>query len=322
MVRSSEFGVSRYSSGLAFGQLGLIYWVIALSALSRFRKFFMKVKILCIGDVVGRPGRHVLSQKLEEFVKVNEIDCVIANAENAAGGSGITSQIREKLLKYGVNLITLGDHAYRKREIIPVLESCDDIVRPANMSPNSAGKDFAVYQTSKGVTVAVVSLIGRIFMKPAECPFATIDGLMIKLKQQADIVVVDMHAEATSEKIAMGYYLDGKVSCVFGTHTHVVTADEEILPKGTAYISDVGMTGSHESVLGRKIDCVVKAFRTQMPFPFELAGGDVRINGVMVTVDSNTKRAGSIERVEIREAGEADTSYESDDGRPEPCGGF
>lgn len=289
---------------------------------NRLRKFYMKVKILCIGDVVGRPGRHVLSQKLEGFVKQNAVDCVIVNAENAAGGSGITPQIREKLLRYGVNLITLGDHAYRKREIIPILESCDDIVRPANMSPNSAGKDFAVYQTAKGATVGVVNLIGRIFMKPAECPFATIDSLMIKMKQQADIIIVDMHAEATSEKIAMGYYLDGKVSCVFGTHTHVVTADEKILPKGTAYITDVGMTGSHESVLGRKIESVVKAFRTQMPFPFELAGGDVRINGVMVTIDSHNKQAESIERVEIREAGEADTSYTSDDGKPEPLSGF
>jgi metallophosphoesterase (TIGR00282 family) len=282
----------------------------------------MKIKILCMGEVVGRPGRHVLSTKLEEFVTANKVDCVIVNAENAAGGSGITSQIREKLLRYGVNLITLGDHAYRKREIIPVLESCDDIVRPANMSPNSAGRDFAVYHTAKGATVAVVNLIGRIFMKPADCPFAMIDSLMIKMKQQADIVVVDMHAEATSEKIAMGHYLDGKVSCVFGTHTHVVTADEKILPKGTAYITDVGMTGSHYSVLGRKIDCVVKSFRTQMPFPFELAGGDVRMSGVMVTVDSNSKQAERIERVEMREAGEADTSYTSDDGRAEPLNGF
>ena len=282
----------------------------------------MKIKILCIGDVVGRPGRHVLSQKLEDFVRGNDIDCVIANAENAAGGSGITSQIREKLLRYGVNLITLGDHAYRKREIIPILESCDDIVRPANMSPNSAGKDFAVYQTSKGATVAVVSLIGRIFMKPADCPFATIDSLMIKMKQQADIVIVDMHAEATSEKIAMGYYLDGKVSCVFGTHTHVVTADEKILPKGTAYITDIGMTGSHDSVLGRKTESVIKSFRTQMPFPFELAGGDVRVSGVVVTVDSNSKQAERIERVDLREAGEVDASYTSDDGKPEPLNGF
>ncbi len=290
--------------------------------LGGLRKFFMKIKILCIGDVVGRPGRHVLSQKLEDFVRGNDIDCVIANAENAAGGSGITSQIREKLLRYGVNLITLGDHAYRKREIIPILESCDDIVRPANMSPNSAGKDFAVYQTSKGATVAVVSLIGRIFMKPAECPFATIDSLMIKMKQQADIVIVDVHAEATSEKIAMGYYLDGKVSCVFGTHTHVVTADEKILPKGTAYITDIGMTGSHDSVLGRKTESVLKAFRTQMPFPFELAGGDVRMSGVVVTVDSNSEQAERIERVDLREEGEADTSYTSDDGKPEPLNGF
>lgn len=282
----------------------------------------MKINILCIGDIVGRPGRHILSQQLVNFVRDRNIDCVIANAENAAGGSGITPQIYDKLLKYGVNLITLGDHAYRKKDIIPTLESADSIVRPANLSPASAGKDFAVYQTSKGATVAVAALIGRIFMKPADCPYAKIDALLPKMKQFADIVIVDMHAEATSEKIAMGNYLDGKVSCIFGTHTHVATADEKIFPKGTAYITDVGMTGGHDSVLGRKTESVIKSFRTQMPFPFEIATADVRMSAVLVTVDSNTKTADRIERIQLIETGPETLSYDSDDGKPAPTSCF
>ena len=277
----------------------------------------MKLNILCIGDIVGRPGRRVLAEKLIELVKDRDVDCVIANAENAAGGSGLTSQIYDKLLKYGVNLITLGDHAYRKKDIIPLLESADNIVRPANLSASAAGKDFAVYHTHKGVTVAVVALIGRIFMKPADCPYGKIDNLLTKIKQQADIIVVDMHAEATSEKIAMGYYLDGKVSCVFGTHTHVATADEKILPKGTAYITDVGMSGAHESVIGRKTESVIKSFRTQMPFAFEIATDDIRMSGVLVCVDSNKKTAESIERIQVKPGTGESVSYDSDDGKPE-----
>ena len=278
----------------------------------------MKLNILCIGDVVGRPGRYILSQRLLPLIKERSIDCVIINAENAAGGSGLTTQIYDKLGKYGANLITLGDHAYRKKEIIPTLESAQNIVRPANLSANSAGKDFAIYQTSKGATVGVVTLLGRIFMKPSDCPYAKIDSILTSLRSQADIIIVEMHAEATSEKVAMGRYMDGKVSCVFGTHTHIVTADERILPGGTAYITDIGMTGSHDSVLGRRTESVIKAFRTQMPFPFEIATEDVRISGIIVTVDSHSKRAEHIERIQIcqGEACEA-IGYDSDDGKPD-----
>jgi len=277
----------------------------------------MKINILCVGDVVGRPGRFVLSQKLDELIKQRSIDCVIVNAENAAGGSGLTPQIYEKLLRYGVDLITLGDHAYRKKEIVPLLESSERIVRPANWSSHAAGKEFATYTTSKGAVVGVVSLIGRIFMKPADCPYAKIDSLLVRIKQQADIIVIDMHAEATSEKVAMGYYLDGKVSCVFGTHTHVMTADEKILPNGTAYITDVGMTGSHDSVLGRKRENVIKTFRTQMPNQFDIATDDIRLSGILTTIDSNTKRADSIERIQVLDTEQRTNGYDSDDGRPE-----
>ncbi len=282
----------------------------------------MKLNILCIGDVVGRPGRRILSEHLRDIVKQHSIDCAIVNAENAAGGSGLTPQIYDKLLKYGVNLITLGDHTYRKRDIIPTLEKADDIVKPANLGAYSAGKGYALFKTSKGPVIAVAVLIGRIFMKPADSPYSMIDTILPEIKRQADVVFVEVHAEATSEKVAMGHYLDGKVSCVYGTHTHIPTADEKILPGATAYITDIGMTGSHDSVLGRNKQSVIKSLRTQMPYNFEIATEDVRIDGIVVSVDSNTKSAERIERVQISEDGSDDIGYDSDDGRAEYIEGF
>ncbi len=277
----------------------------------------MKLNILCVGDIVGRPGRRIIADKIKSLVRELDIDCVIVNAENAAGGSGLTPQIYNKLLRYGVHMVTLGDHTYRKRDIIKTLETSDNIARPANYSEPAAGSGFGIYKTSKGPTVAVVVLIGRLFMKPADCPYNTIDRILPQLKQKADIIIVEFHAEATSEKIAMGYHLDGRVSLCFGTHTHVVTADERIMPKGTAYITDIGMTGAHDSVLGRGVESVLKSFRTQMPFPFEIATGNVKINSILVTVDSNTKKAERIRRITIGADGEDSTNYDSDDGRPE-----
>jgi metallophosphoesterase (TIGR00282 family) len=277
----------------------------------------MKLNILCIGDIVGRPGRRIVAERLKSVVNRLDIGCVIANAENAAGGSGLTPQIYNKLLRHGVNMVTLGDHAYRKRDIIDTLETSDYIVRPANLSEYAAGRDFALYKTSKGPVVAVVALIGRMLMKPADCPYAAADRILPQLQQKADIILVDFHAEATSEKVAMGYHLDGRVSCCFGTHTHVATADERILPKGTAYITDIGMTGPHDSVLGRGAQSVLKSFRTQMPFPFEIATGDLKMNAILVTVDSNSKKADSIERVQVDADSEDSKNYDSDDGKPE-----
>jgi metallophosphoesterase (TIGR00282 family) len=277
----------------------------------------MKLNILCIGDIVGRPGRRIVADRLKPFIKERSIDCVIANAENAAGGSGLTPQIYEKLLRYGVNLITLGDHTFRKRGIVKTLETAENIARPANFSEHAAGKGYCIYKTSKGPTVGVVALIGRLFMKPADCPYNAIDKILPKIEQRADIIVVDFHAEATSEKLAMGYYLDGRVSLCFGTHTHVVTADEKILSEGTAYITDIGMTGSHNSVLGRKIESVLKSFRTQMPVPFEIVTGDDKMNAILVTVDSSSKKAEHIERVQLNSESEDSVRYDSDDGKPE-----
>ncbi len=282
----------------------------------------MRLNILCIGDIVGRPGRRVLAEKLRGLIEEHSVDCVIANAENAAGGSGLTPQIYDKLLRYGVNIVTLGDHAFRKRDIIETLERADNIARPANLSEFAAGRGFALYKTSKGPTVGVLVLIGRLFMKPADCPYNGADRLIPRLQQQADIIVVEMHAEATSEKVAMGYHVDGRASLCFGTHTHITTADEKILPKGTAYITDIGMTGAHDSVLGRKTDCVLKSFRTQMPVPFEIATGDVKMNAVLVAIDSHTKQAERIERIRLDTGTEDTTRYDSDDGRPEYFNAF
>jgi len=277
----------------------------------------MELRVLCIGDVVGRPGRRIVASKLKALARELEIDCVIANAENAAGGSGITPQIYSKILRYGVNLITLGDHTYRKREIIPILETKDNIARPANFSEHAAGRGFAFYKTAKGPTVGVIALIGRLFMKPADCPYNVVDRILPQVQNNAEIIFVDFHAEATSEKIAMGYHLDGRVSCCFGTHTHVATADEKILRKGTAYITDIGMTGAHDSVLGRGTESVLKSFRTGMPFPFEIATGDVKLNGIIVTVEARTKKAKGIERISIADDTEQGSAYDSDDGKPE-----
>jgi metallophosphoesterase (TIGR00282 family) len=282
----------------------------------------MRLNILCIGDIVGRPGRRICAEKLKTLIDEYSIDCVIANSENAAGGSGLTPQIYDKLLRYGVNIVTLGDHAFRKREIIETLERADNIARPANLSEFAAGRGTALYKTSKGPTIGVLVLIGRLFMKPADCPYAAADKWIPKLQQQADLLVVDFHAEATSEKVAMGYHLDGRVSCCFGTHTHVATADERIMPKGTAYITDVGMTGAHDSVLGRKVENVLKAFRTQMPIPFEIATGDVKMNAILVAVNTQTKQAEQIERLCIASDIEDTARYDSDDGRPEYFNAF
>ncbi|MHC4476838.1 MAG: TIGR00282 family metallophosphoesterase [Planctomycetota bacterium] len=282
----------------------------------------MLLNILCIGDIVGRPGRRILSEKLRTLVEELEIDCVIADAENAAGGSGLTPQIYTKLGRYGVNLVTLGDHTFRKRDIIGTLETADNIARPANISKQAAGRGFALYKTTKGPAVAVAPLIGRLFMKPANCPYNGIDKLLPQLQREADIIFVEMHAEATSEKIAMGYHLDGRVSCCFGTHTHVATADERIFPEGTAYITDIGMTGAHDSVLGRGARSVLKSFRTGMPVPFEIATSDVKMSGIVVSVDSNSKKAQSIRRIQVDADSEDAAGYDSDDGKPEHLNNF
>lgn len=275
----------------------------------------MDLKVFCVGDVVGRPGRAVLSAELPPLVKQRGIDCVIVNAENAAGGSGLTPQIYEKLLRYGVHLITLGDHCFRKRDIFDILKGRDNVVRPANLSPQAIGRDVAIHTTAGGVQVAVVCLLGRLFMNPpSENPFLVVNHVLGRLPSSVKVVFVEMHAEATSEKIAMGWHLNGRVSCVYGTHTHVATADETILSDGTAYMTDLGMTGPHKSVLGRNIDPVVRSLVTQMPYPYSVATDDVRVNGLLVTVDGQSGRALEVERICLRGESDRQGPYDEADG--------
>ncbi len=260
----------------------------------------MQLRILCVGDVVGVPGRRVLREALEIVVPERKIDCVVVNAENAAGGSGLTPTIFEKIIHYGADVVTLGDHIYRRRQIIGTLETSEKIVRPANLPPRAPGKEFSVCLTRSSQRVAVVSLLGRMFMRmPVDCPFAAANRVLAAIPKDVKIIVVDMHAEATSEKIAMGWHLDGRVSAVFGTHTHVPTADGRILTKGTAYVTDLGMTGPYDSVLGRDKQSVLNAMINALPNKLDVAEDDVRLCGVIVTVESSTGRASDIERIEF-----------------------
>jgi hypothetical protein len=274
----------------------------------------MDIKVLCIGDIVGRPGRQIVADHLVHLVKNHEVDCVIANSENAAGGSGITLSIYDKLMKYGVHLVTMGDHIYRKHEIREIMSKYDNIVKPVNFSPQAMGREWAVYSTQAGPQVAVISVMGRMHMPlPTENPFLAVNRVLDDLPPEIKLIVIDMHAEVTSEKIAMGWFLDGRVSLVYGTHTHVTTADETILPKGTAYITDVGMTGPHESVLGRTVEKVLQSLTTQMPCAYPIATGDVRLNGVLVTLDGETGQAREIERVCCRGGYKDQQAYDDAD---------
>lgn len=258
----------------------------------------MELKLLCVGDVVGTPGRQVLREALETLVPAHGIDCVIVNAENAASGSGLTASLYKKILASGANLLTLGDHVYRRRDIIPVLETEDNICRPANLPAAAPGKSVAIYETASGARVAVVTVLGRLFMKPmTDCPFVTVERILNKLPPDVKVVVVEVHGEVTSEKVAMGWRLDGKVSVVFGTHTHIPTADERVLPQGTAYITDLGMTGPYDSVLGRDKHRVISAMVSGVPCSFDVAEHDLRMCGILVTVNSDSGRATHVERI-------------------------
>jgi 2',3'-cyclic-nucleotide 2'-phosphodiesterase len=266
----------------------------------------MGVRVLLIGDIVGSPGKKVVQDLVPALRRRERVDAVIANAENVAAGSGITPALADKIFKSGVDLITMGDHVYGKRDGLPLLEKDTRIVRPLNYPSTAIGRGLAFHELEGGAgTIAVLQVQGRVFMGPSDCPFRAADEGIEKARARgARMVFLDVHAEATSEKIAMGWFLDGRVSCVFGTHTHVQTADERILPKGTAYITDLGMTGPYESVIGREIAPVLRKFTSNMPTPFEVAANDVRISGAVVEVDPQTGRAIEIKRLHVRE-GEA-----------------
>jgi metallophosphoesterase (TIGR00282 family) len=259
--------------------------------------------LLFIGDVVGRPGREIIQRALPGLITERGIDLVVCNAENAAAGSGYTPKIHAELTAAGVDAVTLGDHVYRRREVLPLLESAANVVRPCNLPTEATGRRWATVRTKdRAHQVLVCCALGQLFMKPIDSPFRAIDAALAEAPADVKVRFVDFHAEATSEMQSMGRYLDGRVSAVLGTHTHVPTADECIFPEGTAFQCDVGMTGPHDSILGRRVDRVLAATLTGMPHPFDVAEKDLRINGALVTIDAETGRATAIERVLVIEA--------------------
>jgi metallophosphoesterase (TIGR00282 family) len=288
----------------------------------------MPIKILCLGDIVGKPGRLALQELLPKLITDRGIDFVIANAENAAGGSGLSPPIFEKILRTGVDVCTMGDHTFRKREVIPILEQSDRLVRPANFpaTPAVPGKGLTIALSRSKIKVAVLNVMGRLHMSPQmDDPFRAVDDLLAKVPGDVKVKVLDFHAEVSSEKIAMGWYVAGRVSICFGTHTHTPTADYRILSgegvgSGTAFVSDLGMCGPYDSVLGRRKDRVLKVMTTGMPHFCEVATGEPRISGILATVDEVGGHALDIERIELK-ATEQAAAYDPEDGKGQPAGG-
>ncbi len=259
----------------------------------------MSVRILFIGDIVGSPGRTAISRELHRLVDRHAVDLVVANGENAAGGFGITPDTAAELYRQGIHLLTSGNHIWDKKDNSGFLDREDRIIRPLNYPPGTPGRGATVLETPAGTKVGVLNLEGRVYMKNLDCPFRCADAELELLKRQTDIILVDFHAETTSEKASLGWYLDGRVSAVVGTHTHVQTADERILPNGTAYITDVGMTGSFDSVIGVDKHQAIQRFLTQQPVKFDIPKKDLRINAVVIGVEVKTGKAVSIERINV-----------------------
>jgi metallophosphoesterase (TIGR00282 family) len=257
------------------------------------------LNILLIADIVGKPGRWAVSQILPELKRTHQIDFTIANVENAAGGFGLTREIAQKIRHYGVDCLTSGNHIWDRKDIFPYLNETLRILRPANYPPDVPGRGTAIFDLENDFKIGVMNIQGKVYIKEIDCPFRIADREIEKIREQTKIIVVDLHAEATSEKIALGWYLDGKVSAVLGTHTHVQTADEMILPRGTAYITDVGMTGAHDSVIGINKEDAITRFLTQIPRRFTVAKNDIKFCGALVKIDPDSGKASSIERIKI-----------------------
>lgn len=261
---------------------------------------------------MGKAGRRVASDIIPQLKDKREIDFAIANGENVAGGFGITENLAHKLYSYGIDCLTSGNHLWDRKEIISYLDSDPRLLRPANYPPGTPGFGSGIYETDRGMKIGVLCLMGRVFMKEIDCPFRVGEIEVEKLRERVKAIVVDMHGEATSEKVAMGRFLDGKVSAVVGTHTHVQTADETILPGGAAYVTDVGMTGAFDSVIGLKTEVAIQRFLTQIPHRLEAAKGDLRMNAVVLEIDEETGKAKSIERLELKMEGEVGEVESSD----------
>jgi len=259
----------------------------------------MPVKLLFIGDIIGKPGREALSRELHRIVDRHLVDLVIANGENAAGGFGLTAETAQDLFKCGIQVLTSGNHIWDKKDALEYIKREERIVRPANYPEGTPGRGTALVRTPGGIKIGILNLEGRVFMNNLDCPFRCADREIAKLKEETPIIFVDFHAEATSEKISLGWYLDGRVSAVIGTHTHVQTADERILTAGTAFMTDAGMTGSFDSVIGVRKEEAIQKFVTQLPAKFEVAKKDIRINAVVIEVDEKSGLASNIERINV-----------------------
>lgn len=255
------------------------------------------MRTLIVGDVVGKPGRKILKEFLDK--KKSDYDFIIINGENAAGGFGITPKLADEFFSWGIDVITSGNHIWDKREMYDYLETNDNVLRPLNYPAGVPGSGYVVKRTKNGDKIAVVSLQGRVFMPPIDCPFTKMDELFWEIGEDVKCVIVDLHAEASSEKVAMGWFLDGRTSLIFGTHTHIQTSDNKILPKGTGYITDIGMTGSQNGVIGMSVESIIPKFLTALPQRFQPAAGNERINGVDVEINIKTGVCEKIERVDM-----------------------
>ncbi len=256
------------------------------------------MNIMMIGDICGRPGRHTAAHYIPILKQEYNLDLIIANGENSAGGVGITGKVLEELLDMGVDIVTTGNHIWDKKEIFNFIDDENSLIRPANYPPGTPGKGYYI-KSIKNRRVAVINLLVRVFMPPVDCPFRTAVQILDEIKDLCDIIIVDFHAEATSEKSALGWYLDGKVSCIAGTHTHIQTADEQILPQGTAYISDLGMVGTLHSILGVDTEAVIKKFLTGLPAKFNVAADSTTLFcGIMIEIDDDSNKVKEIIRIQ------------------------
>jgi len=259
------------------------------------------INLLFIGDINGKPGRNCVKIILPGLIKEKKIDFIIANAENVAGGFGLTYETFKEIKESGIDVMTMGNHTWDNKDIFTFIQKEPSLLRPANLPPDVPGQGFGIFNIkNSGVKIGVINLNGRIFMEPAQCPFREAEKIVEEIKKTTPVIVIDIHAEATSEKQAMGFFLDGKVSAVIGTHTHVQTADERILPNGTGFITDAGMTGPFDSVIGVKKDIIVRRFLTGLPEKFEIANGDIRFNGIILNIDTETGKTKNLERIDIR----------------------
>lgn len=254
------------------------------------------MKVLFIGDIVGSPGREAVKVLVPKLKREKSVDIVVANAENAAGGTGLTPKLAEELFVYGCDCLTSGDHIWKRQEVLKIIDH-PYILRPLNLAPNIPGKGYCILKKNN-FKLAVINLQGRVFMPAIECPFRAVRAAVPLLKKETPVILVDMHAEATSEKVAMGYFLDGLVSAVVGTHTHIQTADEKLLKGKTAYITELGMCGPYDSVIGQEKSKIIERFLTGMPTRFEVASGDIQLHGALIEIDEESGMALSIERVQ------------------------